>query len=900
MEIIKHKLLGIVDNESEIVYNENPFVRKINSDNSVKYFNGLWMKVWTSGKTQLQTLKVSDSYTLSYVRGQKDIETGEDASLILNRVFSGDIDDDGYMGFRYPDVYIEQIREAMGDGDAEILANSVTYAKENNDNTITLKAQNPQTGEWESHSGPMYSETGQTTHINYEIYKIVPPKQGYINVFTTLENTEGKKVLVHDNCFTFDKPTAKSAVTKVVFSKEVDEIPVFAFGMLASLQEVALPDKLKKIPINAFTNCYRLYNVTIPSTVEYVGKYSFNQCFSLSSITLPGNVTYIGDDCFYGCSGLTDIYFDGYKDNCPYGSPWGATNAVIRFKDGYLQGGKLVLTNGIEGDSGQTVDTLYRVEMFDQTVDGVKYYAFSTGEPLLLGESGITRTILNYDYDTHTNYEKIGNYMMALSEFKNNETSMRLFYVKDAGIQGETNLTLYYGILSYDDNDINDTFYELSFSGDSNVAYTNITGTFQSLPQDGYLVKEGASWNYINSFVSGNTLYKYYSAFNQEFDGVIYHAYAPSCNYSWDGKVVNLNNLKAFQKAIYGEGSEDDIELIFIKNTTKGVHYASKTYEGYISILSDSYSINIDDDSLVQHTELLAENMLFVDDYVSTISDDSIKWYYHPLFNRDEDGVTWYAYLKTPLLDVELNAIGLDAELLKMLIGDSTDAVNENEINFRYYSAGTYGFYEHTIFCDGMWSVETDLETEDSSVVCGGLKESGVVSYVAKDGFLYETEGVGKPIENLNIVKDGKTYSAYTSTEIDSEHYYTIVNNEPVQGLLIPGQWGKANMLSILFSGYKYTISEGYTVGEVNRLSLEIDYFSNSAKGSNYIDIDISYLIAEFEDGFDKNVNYYEHLDKVNFIYEIPESKPKLYILNYIIDREPEIDEKLRVVQMEV
>jgi len=28
MEIIKHKLLGIVDNENEIAYNENPFVKK--------------------------------------------------------------------------------------------------------------------------------------------------------------------------------------------------------------------------------------------------------------------------------------------------------------------------------------------------------------------------------------------------------------------------------------------------------------------------------------------------------------------------------------------------------------------------------------------------------------------------------------------------------------------------------------------------------------------------------------------------------------------------------------------------------------------------------------------------------------------------------------------------------
>lgn len=127
MEIIKHKLLGIVDNESEIAYNENPFVRKINSDNSVKYFNGLWMKVWTSGKTQLQTLKVSDSYTLSYVKGQKDIETGEDASLILNYVFSGDIDD-GYIGFKYPDSYIELIREKKGDETAEIVANSVISA----------------------------------------------------------------------------------------------------------------------------------------------------------------------------------------------------------------------------------------------------------------------------------------------------------------------------------------------------------------------------------------------------------------------------------------------------------------------------------------------------------------------------------------------------------------------------------------------------------------------------------------------------------------------------------------------------------------------------------------------------------------------------------------------------
>ena len=52
---IKNKLLGIVDSEDDLIFNENPFVRKLMRNNSVYYFRGLFMKVWANGPFQYQT-----------------------------------------------------------------------------------------------------------------------------------------------------------------------------------------------------------------------------------------------------------------------------------------------------------------------------------------------------------------------------------------------------------------------------------------------------------------------------------------------------------------------------------------------------------------------------------------------------------------------------------------------------------------------------------------------------------------------------------------------------------------------------------------------------------------------------------------------------------------------------
>lgn len=890
MEIIKHKLLGIVDNENEIAYNENPFVRKINSDNSVKYFNGLWMKVWTSGKTHLQTLKVSDSYTLSYVRGQKDIETGEDASRVLNYVFSGDIDD-GYIGFKYPDVYIEQIREAIGDEAAEIIANTVVYAKENDDSTITIKNQNPQTGEWQSDSAPIYSETGQTTHINYEIYKIVPPKQGYINVFTTLENTEGKKFLVHDNYFIFDTPTAKSAVTKVVFSKEVNEIPVFAFGMLASLQEVALPDKLKKIPINAFTNCYRLYNVTIPSTVEYVGKYSFNQCFSLSSITLPGNVTYIGDDCFYGCSGLTDIYFDGYKDNCPYGSPWGATNAVIRFKDGYLQGGKLVLTNGIEGDSGQTVNTLYRVEMFDQTVDGVKYYAFSTGEPLFLGISGTTNPFMGVNNETGTDYRSIGNYMMALSEFKQNDTIMKLFYIKDIDVKGEVGITLYYGLLEYDN--VNKAFY-LTFNNNNNIAYDNVYGQFKCLEKGGDL---RLTYNHKTEYlcILSDIKYKYYPIFNQEVDGVIYHAYAYDSTFNWDNKTVTYDNLVSFIANINSKNSDsltNFVGLYYVKDTTTGVHVKDVVYTGEIK-LNDSdntYQFGISSEGGSYFEEIPTSALTFVDKYFYVEMSD--KLYHHPLFDREVDGITWYWYFPFNITESELEVQSInDTFLLNFLTkyGDEWEGI----ISLHGYcvSANTDGVYysDNVYDCGITYYTPGWVDNEEGFVYYdnAGINSTGYKIYNGQLSKLW----VGEYYEQLNTTKDNKTYSAYTAIDLDVNHHYTFDYNqkEYIQSNEIIGEWRKDNICSIWASAQN---SPNYDKWVTPGGDLKIYYFSSLEGKNDYLSIGVGYLVVTSASG--PNLTN-QDITNGNINYTCGFQEPKLmkHIENYVIDRNVDVNSKL-------
>ncbi len=126
-----------------------------------------------------------------------------------------------------------------------------------------------------------------------------------------------------------------------------------------ALTSIEIPN-VTSLGVNCLGYCSNLTSIEIP-LVTSIGEYCFNNCTNLTSISLP-NVTSLGESCFEGCSILTSVTLGGQNkpvistnnfsnssfntyiktlniyvedsSNPPTltGSPWGATNATIAYK----------------------------------------------------------------------------------------------------------------------------------------------------------------------------------------------------------------------------------------------------------------------------------------------------------------------------------------------------------------------------------------------------------------------------------------------------------------------------------------------------------------------------------------------------------------------------------------
>lgn len=312
MKILKNKLLGIVNTENELEFDENPFVRLIRINNTVYYFRGLYMKLWATGPVHYRTLKINKSYSFSFGKGVIRNSDGQETIHSMNCISDGKRDSDGYLSFTPSsddwgipmDTVVFRVKEGSTPDKLWIKAPSGTTE----DGTETLW------GEAEVDCYQVDTSTSNEQFTNYYILKLNTPGTGYVDFTDTVGPCEGKKIYCHDEYFIFDS-SAYSAVTKIEFSKEVTEIPLGAFSNLSNMTEISLPQKLTQI-----------------------GRTTFWHCHSLSSITIPENVTFIDAETFNGCDNLTDIYFDNYIVNLPENTPWGAPNAIVRCRDGYYEG----------------------------------------------------------------------------------------------------------------------------------------------------------------------------------------------------------------------------------------------------------------------------------------------------------------------------------------------------------------------------------------------------------------------------------------------------------------------------------------------------------------------------------------------------------------------------------
>lgn len=121
---------------------------------------------------------------------------------------------------------------------------------------------------------------------------------------------------------------------KLVFPKDLYNIPCYAFSWCQNLKEIVLSDSIETIETCAFEGCTALTNVTIPSNVgegafiycaslrvvtisegvSKIEKQAFSGCESLERITIPKSIKSIGAKAFYECERLEEIIYGGTRD----------------------------------------------------------------------------------------------------------------------------------------------------------------------------------------------------------------------------------------------------------------------------------------------------------------------------------------------------------------------------------------------------------------------------------------------------------------------------------------------------------------------------------------------------------------------------------------------------------
>lgn len=92
---------------------------------------------------------------------------------------------------------------------------------------------------------------------------------------------------------------------KVILPQTVKTIGSSAFAECPALKEVYLPASVVNISEDAFAECHNLDTVVLPETLESVGKSAFRDCEKLRKVCFLENVFSIADDAFEGASQVT-------------------------------------------------------------------------------------------------------------------------------------------------------------------------------------------------------------------------------------------------------------------------------------------------------------------------------------------------------------------------------------------------------------------------------------------------------------------------------------------------------------------------------------------------------------------------------------------------------------------
>ena len=162
-----------------------------------------------------------------------------------------------------------------------------------------------------------------------------------------------------------------TAIQEVVFSDEVQEIPVgcFAYGSIKSVQ---LGKNVTTIASSAFYNCQSLKEIQLSDCLFSIGSKAFYNTTALTSIMFPDGLLEIGGQAFYN-SGLTSVSIPGSVETVEAGTFSNCYDlSSIVFNDGIKKiGGSIFLESAVKKvhipASVETIETFAFANAFGLT-----------------------------------------------------------------------------------------------------------------------------------------------------------------------------------------------------------------------------------------------------------------------------------------------------------------------------------------------------------------------------------------------------------------------------------------------------------------------------------------------------------------------------------------------------
>lgn len=172
---------------------------------------------------------------------------------------------------------------------------------------------------------------GKGGHIRIpSIIEDLPVVEFAATAFDGFSDAEIVSIVFPDSITTMQKSGKafyfSSTIKKVVFPKNLKEIPNYLFESCKDLSEIILPEDLEIIGQGAFEDS-AISSIVFPKKLKKIYDYAFRSCVNLVSITIPESIEYIGTGTFDGCSNLKTVNMPvkeikygnitGAFENCP-------------------------------------------------------------------------------------------------------------------------------------------------------------------------------------------------------------------------------------------------------------------------------------------------------------------------------------------------------------------------------------------------------------------------------------------------------------------------------------------------------------------------------------------------------------------------------------------------------